>query len=78
MCLVTPASMLEGTLLEKDSRPLPPPVSNKRSEKGECEWKNIQLAQAPPRFPPFVALDEEERKLRARQNKQGEISVTNL
>ncbi|XP_053401021.1 MORN repeat-containing protein 1-like isoform X3 [Mercenaria mercenaria] len=71
MTSVTPASMLESSLLlERDSRPLPPPVSNKRSEKGECEWKNIQLAQAPPRFPPFVALDEEERKTRARQNKQ--------
>lgn len=71
--VVTPASMLDGPLLEKESRPLPPPVANKRSEKGECEWNNIMLPQAPPRFPPFVALDEEERKVRARQNKQGEI-----
>lgn len=54
-----------------DAAPFLPPVLNRRSEKGECEWSNIQLAQAPPRFPPFVALDEEEKKVRARQNKQG-------
>lgn len=57
--------------MEKDARPLPPPVANKRSTCGTCEWKNIQLAQAPPRFPPFVALDEEQKKMYARQNKQG-------
>ena len=57
--------------MDKDARPLPPPVSNKRSDKGVCEWTNITLAQAPPRFPPFVVLDEEQRKLQARQNKQG-------
>ena len=56
-----------------DAAPFLPPVLNKRSEKGNCEWSNIQLAQAPPRFPPFVALDEEERKTKARQQKQGMI-----
>ncbi|XP_052816897.1 MORN repeat-containing protein 1-like isoform X3 [Mya arenaria] len=56
--------------MEKESRPLPPPVTNKRTENGICDWSNIQLAQAPPRFPPFVALDEEEKKTRARQDRQ--------
>ena len=64
---VTPGA-LETPL---DAAPFLPPVLNKRSNKGECEWSNIQLGQAPPRFPPFVALDEEERKTRARQQRQG-------
>lgn len=68
--------MLDGPAMEKETRPLPPPVANKRSEQGVCEWKNIQLAQAPPRFPPFVALDEEQKKLYAKQNKQGNVLKT--
>ncbi|XP_052230156.1 MORN repeat-containing protein 1-like isoform X2 [Dreissena polymorpha] len=66
----TTISMAPEAVDTKDSRPLPPPVANKRTEKGLCEWTNIMLAPAPPRFPPFVAMDEEERKIRARQDKQ--------
>ena len=71
---VTPGA-IEPTL---DAAPFLPPVLNKRSNKGECEWNNIQLGKAPPRFPPFVALDEEERKTRARQQKQGMENLINI
>ncbi|XP_064598997.1 MORN repeat-containing protein 1-like isoform X3 [Liolophura sinensis] len=48
--------------------PLPPPVTNKRTEAGRCVWENLRLAPPPPMYRPFVMLDEAGRKSKTKVN----------
>lgn len=48
--------------------PLPPPVTNKRTEAGTCVWEGLHLAPPPPMYRPFVMLDELGKKSKTKVN----------
>ncbi|XP_041375445.1 MORN repeat-containing protein 1-like isoform X2 [Gigantopelta aegis] len=57
------------------SKPLPPPVNNKRTGSGKCCWENLHLAPPPPMYRPFLVMEQVEKsksKTKVSKDRSGE------
>ncbi|XP_071840228.1 MORN repeat-containing protein 1-like isoform X2 [Apostichopus japonicus] len=67
----------QGEERDMSESPVPPPVSDKRSQSGKVEFEDISLPPPPPGYRPFSVLDinlEEEAKAKVRNSKTGALA----
>ncbi|KAK3589083.1 hypothetical protein CHS0354_017421 [Potamilus streckersoni] len=72
------SSSFTGNARDKDDKeaiPLPPQVPNHRTEAGECHFKSLFIPPPPPMYRPFVALDEDNKKSKEKQDRMDALDV---
>ncbi|KAL3859505.1 hypothetical protein ACJMK2_009723 [Sinanodonta woodiana] len=68
----TVSRLTAGNARDKDDKeaiPLPPQVPNHRTAAGECHFKSLFIPPPPPMYRPFVALDEDNKKSKEKQDR---------